>query len=591
MDLRTSPLYPASMSASGSAFQLRRIVGSINRTAGMLVACLLLMVSCSHPAAFPPVTGSTVDPLNSTQVQSPDGGVVVEVPVGAVNQRTNLSVTSTPSATGQPGWSINLEGGHLTAPVLLKFRKPATQQGEPPPVAAWAEHPNGQLHATESTVEGDQVVVTTSHFSWWTITTWAKILQDTSTFLKEKIDRIASAPGEFRQPRCSGEDEVREQGYRIVSDSGRRVYWCAGLKDGQVKVRAVNARNYAVSAEYSPGLDLQPEQQPESFSTAWANLFKPAPSKKGNHVELVSSGQEITFTVTGTNSTAMKMTPDPGAYLVSVMQFAIDTVDFAMVSSGKSFTGAEKTVQEVLQGEQCLKDFTEVATTEAWPPPSTGDFVFSSLSMALSCAFEAAKPSLKKFLLDGFMWLITGVTSVVSAGVAIYDLATDWNGYTITITPPSSTPTTSVRSQPGVTTASWVSPSGNIRCSLEYGNVNCYALQRRWTPPPPPDDCPTDYGDAISVSELGKAGYACKGDADCVHPDLDQTRGCLSNASSGIWWHRASDPVVNGDAALPYGSAIQVGKLRCESTRQGMRCASLNTKSGFLVSQTSVKFW
>ncbi|MGU3500507.1 hypothetical protein [Mycobacterium sp. C31M] len=102
------------------------------------------------------------------------------------------------------------------------------------------------------------------------------------------------------------------------------------------------------------------------------------------------------------------------------------------------------------------------------------------------------------------------------------------------------------------------SPSGNVGCSIDVDMVRCDIAERNWAPPPRPADC---------------------------HPNVGSGQGLM------VWAAGTSEVVCAGDTTLgygevlPYGDAIQAGRLQCDSTETAMRCFDRDTKHGFSLSR------
>jgi len=107
------------------------------------------------------------------------------------------------------------------------------------------------------------------------------------------------------------------------------------------------------------------------------------------------------------------------------------------------------------------------------------------------------------------------------------------------------------------------SPSGNIDCWLDddsgWAPVRCDTGSHTWTAPPSgrPRDCTGDYGSTLGIGPHGGLF------------------GCASDA-------------IGPSAVLAYGKGIEVGKVRCLSSTEGMRCVDRSTGHGFLVSRDRV---
>ena len=137
----------------------------------------------------------------------------------------------------------------------------------------------------------------------------------------------------------------------------------------------------------------------------------------------------------------------------------------------------------------------------------------------------------------------------------------------------ASTPTTDVRKVADA--AAFATPSGRIVCIIADDSVRCdfISSDKAWTSPQP-KGCDLAWGDSLYLTQT--AGSTCHGDTLADTPALD---------SGYVTWRRSGDPtvVVNGLtlAALPYGSAILVGTLQCDSATTGVTCRNLTTGHGF----------
>lgn len=102
----------------------------------------------------------------------------------------------------------------------------------------------------------------------------------------------------------------------------------------------------------------------------------------------------------------------------------------------------------------------------------------------------------------------------------------------------------------------FTSPSGNIGCILDAEHARCDIAERDWAPPPPPSDCPLDYGQGIVVQP-----------------------------GRGAWFVCAGDTALGGGAPLAYGRSVSAGVLRCDSAESGMTCRDVEDGHGFTISR------
>jgi hypothetical protein len=116
-----------------------------------------------------------------------------------------------------------------------------------------------------------------------------------------------------------------------------------------------------------------------------------------------------------------------------------------------------------------------------------------------------------------------------------------------------------------VHTASFLSPTGNIGCSIAGGVARCDIAKRSWSPPARPSTCPSevDFGQGIQVGRSAKAAFVCAGDTS-----------------------RAP-----GSAKLPYGTGSEVEGFVCVSRESGMSCNRATTGHGFTISTQGYKLF
>ena len=108
----------------------------------------------------------------------------------------------------------------------------------------------------------------------------------------------------------------------------------------------------------------------------------------------------------------------------------------------------------------------------------------------------------------------------------------------------------------------FTSPTGNIACSLtQDGGASCYIAEKQWTIEEPEGCAGLDYGNAVEVDATGSA-YSCYTDFP---------------------WNTAAE-------ALPYGSAMAVGEILCESERTGVTCRH-SSGAGFTVARAAAELF
>ena len=434
----------------GPSRNIRRPPSPVRVRASALIVVLAL-VGCTsgdepEPDQGPPPIGqeAEVSTGHGGEVESEDGTLHVTVPDDAVEGDGTLSVTAAAGPEGQSAWSINLDGGaELTGEATLRFSVPDLEVDEPAPLIRWANNLDGKYKpAKNAELENENtVLVKTTHFSIWVVDRWNEALDIANKWLADRLDRALSQAGEGKHPQCDGEDSARGQGYEISSDSGRRIYWCFGLANGQPTLKAVNARGYGVTAEFTPGLNVA-EWSRNDFEGMLAKLFRAPPTRSVNTVELVGSGDSISFSVAGTDEMAVRFAPDPGAYLLSALSFALETVAFLMDKVGVK--GGLKKVQQSLDGLGCLQAMSSMAATELRSPADAKKFFGNALSAAFSCAGEAVGDAglgvINQFLVQPILWALSGLATAATGIVAAVETAFDTNGYQIRISPPEGAP-------------------------------------------------------------------------------------------------------------------------------------------------------
>lgn len=133
--------------------------------------------------------------------------------------------------------------------------------------------------------------------------------------------------------------------------------------------------------------------------------------------------------------------------------------------------------------------------------------------------------------------------------------------------------------------AAWATPTGRISCRADATSVRCEPTQTpAWTLDPPAS-CTVPTPRALRLTEAGVqidcSGGSTIGDA---------------RIGTGLtaWWQEGVDPQIRlagvPQAALGYGSTIQVGAYVCTALQVGVSCADTRTGHGFEISTESVTF-
>ena len=415
-----------------------------------LVLCLALVLSgCSSQPEKAKSTSreyqssTPVDEKSAATVGTADGAVVVQVRKGGVAGPGQLSVLEAEAAGGVRGWQVQLNGTTLTKAATIRFQMPPRKQGEPAPVVQWADAPGGRLQVADDVqVEDGTAVVSTTHFSFWVFDVWGKVMDETGKWLRARLDDASAYNAEGKRPRCPGESEVRSAGWKITSDSGKRVFWCLGLQGGRPLLKVVNARGYAVSMESTPGVQVTATDRRDFIATL-AELLRPPPLKKGNKVTLAAPGNSATYAITGSSAVGVQVDPNAGAYLLTALQYAMETFEMLLTKFGKSQLEASKSLRTLvgaLKAQACWSSFQGMATTDLGSVSEVTEFFQDALGMAMGCVADAIGEADLGPILSGFVaplvWLFTGLKTIADGLVAVGDMTTDLNGYRIIVNPP-----------------------------------------------------------------------------------------------------------------------------------------------------------
>jgi hypothetical protein len=111
----------------------------------------------------------------------------------------------------------------------------------------------------------------------------------------------------------------------------------------------------------------------------------------------------------------------------------------------------------------------------------------------------------------------------------------------------------------GTDTVQFVTPSGNIACTMSTTRVRCDVAQNTWKLPTKPADCTADFGGGAVVEGTGSGELVC-----------------------------ASDTVADqGLKVLDYGTALWSDGVLCASRETGVRCENRQTRHGFQVARAA----
>jgi hypothetical protein len=411
------------------------------RTRAALIVVLSLSLTTTGCSKTETTARASVSTETTNTLESVDGGVRVDIPGQSLKGSGELVIKPVTDPAGIGGWSIDLDGAELTGDATLRFPLPGLVAGEPPPVVTYSNSLDAPRSlAPNVTVDGADLVVTTDHFSNWFAERWSEVRDAATKWLGARFDDLASA-GNGTPPSCPNEQSVRDDGYTVTSDSGKRVYWCLGADNGNPILKAVNARGYGVAATYTPGLAVTRTDR-DDFLGEIAKLLKSAPAKPENKVELLAGGNQIEFSLAksgGRRADGVMMTPDPGAYLLTALDFALATYDFVLERAGAG-TAMEK-LRTALAGGQCLIGFSELASTKLSTSQDAARFFSTALQTAMDCGAIALKNADLGFILSAIVapvvWVMDGVKLAINGLIATAEAAFDTTGYGIVINRPA----------------------------------------------------------------------------------------------------------------------------------------------------------
>jgi hypothetical protein len=138
--------------------------------------------------------------------------------------------------------------------------------------------------------------------------------------------------------------------------------------------------------------------------------------------------------------------------------------------------------------------------------------------------------------------------------------------------------------------AGFVSPTGNIACSVTGVTAVCQVSDKTYTAPADQlvgtsiGDCTTAEADAMTMSDQ-------RGAWTCVPEDLTGQ----AQVSRGGWWVEQVDGETldlggASVAVLPYGSSMTVGATTCTSAEDGVTCTSSTLGRSFTISRSGYRY-
>ena len=153
------------------------------------------------------------------------------------------------------------------------------------------------------------------------------------------------------------------------------------------------------------------------------------------------------------------------------------------------------------------------------------------------------------------------VTACGASGDTIPDSAT-----TITSAPPTTAPDPTIAATSTtmveMTSPTWfATPTRNIACVVRDGEARCDVVERTWSAPSKPEDCPFDWGPTLGVEGSSPGRFAC-----------------------------VSDSVFDAREMVPWGSSVRSGSVVCEVRAEGVTCRT-DAGHGFFVSKESYRLF
>lgn len=232
------------------------------------------------------------------------------------------------------------------------------------------------------------------------------------------------------------------------------------------------------------------------------------------------------------------------------------------------------------------------AAQETWhqpspPPRSRGGWVAFGTALAVLVAVGVGAIIWKVKDEDKGASSSTSATTAASTAASTAPTPSPSSVATVTTTAtatvaPSATSRPVAPANPNLTEvdrAYFVSPSGNITCTLSAGSAQCEITERNYSMRVP-SSCMLSYGDRANLID-GVAGVGCHGDTIQGLADVGL------NATASSWFREGTDKVVTTIGgrrpayALGYGRTLRSGSVDCEMAEDGVRCNDQHTGQGF----------
>ncbi|WP_454698233.1 hypothetical protein [Arthrobacter humicola] len=440
---------------------------------------------------------------------STDGSPEVHIPGDALSGDGVLNVKPVQVSDSRSGWDIGLaEGARLTGQATLIF-KDAVEDGSPPPLIVFAEEPGDEpQYAQDIEVSGRDLIVRTTHFSFWEKLNWDWLLE----WARGEMDRMYKDTGHGEQPTCEREADARAGDVVVKSDSGGRVQWCLDKNpDGSSVLKVNNSRGYAVAAERSPGLTITSRN--EEFSQLLPKLTKyiTAPTRKSNTIDIIGPGETIEYKVdpAGTEgAVGVTLEPSGAAYLASALLFGFETVGLVFKKVVGPVSG--DAISAAMDAANCVGGFQSMATADVTEGRQAGKYFGDAMATVMACTGDVFRKLAQGKVLDLFAvsvaqalsWLVSGIQTLANSLGALADTVLNLNGYTLTVwyrgqfSTPSSPPSAAayIPGLPNALSGTWCTRSTPGKC-FSAAEIKKASPEARVMEPSPSTQAPgaTDY--------------------------------------------------------------------------------------------------
>lgn len=228
------------------------------------------------------------------------------------------------------------------------------------------------------------------------------------------------------QPSCAGSGSLTADGVKVVSDSGSRVKWCAGISAaGSPDVEIVNNRDYAVETDYPSTWAMQRTGPSDSVSDRILELVSRAlsPQPAGQAAVVMPGGHAAELTVPPGTSGLATVAPSAQAVLASAFAFGAQTLamtfDDVPGAPAASTTKTAAAVQLVDSSASCLSSMEALLRNKATSASDVGDLFRADTELAVGCLgheWETAYGEhglLASFVTSVILWLADGVKLIV----------------------------------------------------------------------------------------------------------------------------------------------------------------------------------